>query len=535
MQREASSPPWHYWLIPLTVAAVRAIPFLLSRLTAPWPGFSLPPIGYNPTDWFAYVAFIRQAAETGNWLLVDPFTTLPQAGHFLLPLFSALGWWCRWTGADPFWTLELSRIPVVFCFFWMLWRFLGPFIPAPEQRFAAAVLVAFSGGFEGLAYPVASALPERQYVNAMEALSDLQGWSTFASLNNPLWGVGLSLALLALAPLMRPEGMRRPRDWGQLGLGLLASYLAHPYSGVAALAAIVLVLMVRSLPGTGRKPLAYALGVMAGLLPALAVIAAVSRWQNSDEVYRSVARQFFGDYPLSVFWYPVTLGGVGVLACYGWREWAKTGRPLRTEVGAWLAALVFLHTSPLWNGHHFVFHLHIPLCILAAGVFTGTLSSLWRRGRWGRVLATAMLVAIFHSTVTVTYQSAKRVLAYQVPEDALAAIRLLAKQPPGAVYTSERLGTLIPALTPHRVYAGHWFMTPEHRTKAAHFRALLQSEADPQGLVDLVKRERIQYVLLPPAMPAPVLDALRPLAAEFLQTNNFTLLFLAPGVPAEGN
>ena len=73
----------------------------------------LPPIGYNPKDLVTYVAFIREAAANGQLFQVNPFTTLPQDGRYLLLLQDVLGLVCRLTGANPFTVLELSRVPLL--------------------------------------------------------------------------------------------------------------------------------------------------------------------------------------------------------------------------------------------------------------------------------------------------------------------------------------------------------------------------------------------------------------------------------------
>lgn len=146
MPGDRSGPPRWYWLIPLAVALLRAIPFLATRLATAPEGDVYPAIGYNPIDTFAYLGFVRQAAETGDWLLFNPHTTLPQDGRYFLPLFSLLGWVCRLTGLSPFAALEWSRVPLIFGFFAVFWRFTDGLLVGRRQRLLAALLVAFSGG-----------------------------------------------------------------------------------------------------------------------------------------------------------------------------------------------------------------------------------------------------------------------------------------------------------------------------------------------------------------------------------------------------
>ena len=464
-------------------------------------GSVFPALGYNPIDCFAYVGFIRQAAETGGWLLLNPYTTSPQDGRYFLPLFSLLGMLCRWTGLDPFWALELVRVPLIFIFFAVLWRFLATFIPGQRRRLFAVCLVAFSGGLEFIAVATLNAWPPRLRDLIVEAISNDQGWSTFAALNNPLWIAGLTLSLLALRPVLKPAGTQRLRDWCQLTIALTAAYWVHPYSGLVVLAVAALLPVARWLFGVPNWPRAYVVGAGPALGVAVAFIGAVALWQNQDAVYRATAGKVLGDHQLSAFWYPITLGAVGLLALRGWQQWLRDSTPARFEVGAWTVIVVWMHTSPLFNGYHFVFHLHLPVCIVAATA----LDEWWQqfpKQNWASQVATAFVIALaFQSPLAVTWWSAQQALAYQIPGPVMAAFQRLARLPTGRVYSSPHIGTLLPAFTNHRVYVGHWFLTPDHAQKQAQFMDVMAGRLPPAVWVDLLRQDSIDYLLLPQTHP----------------------------------
>ncbi|HNQ89696.1 MAG TPA: hypothetical protein PKM73_13845 [Verrucomicrobiota bacterium] len=306
--------PLRLWWVPVAMAALRAIPFLMTRVLTPPPGITLPAVGYNPIDTFAYVAFIRQAAETGVWMFDNPYATQVQDGRFLLPLFAFLGHVCRWTGLDPFWALELARVPLLFLFVAVLWRFLAPFIPEMNRRLTAVWMVGFAGGIEVLARPLVGLLPAALQNLAHQALSDEQGWNTFAAAYNPLWLAGLTLTMIALRPWLEPPDRQKARDWFQAGLGLVATYWVHPYSGLVVLAVIAMLPLLRWSLGFPIGSPGYRRGAGLCLGAALAALAAVTFWQHQDPVYGASAARALGDNPLSLFWYPVTLGGGD-----GWR------------------------------------------------------------------------------------------------------------------------------------------------------------------------------------------------------------------------
>jgi hypothetical protein len=519
-------PPRTFWLIPAAVVLLRGIPFALTQLAVTPSGSFFPPVGYNPVDSFAYVAFIRQAAETGDWLLSAPYTNLPQSGRFIMPLFALLGHVGRWTGADPFWLLELSRIPLIFLFFAVLWYFCGALLASVRQRFIAAALVAFSGGVEFLFLNNLERWPPRVRTTLAEALSDDQGWNTFASMNNPLWIAGLILTLIALRPLLLPTGEQKPRDWVQFTLAFVAAHLVHPYSGLLVLAVAVLIPVIRwilDVPGGSRR---YLVGLCVGLGVSLPVLAAISVWQHQDIVFRRAAENVLGNYTLSVFWYPVTLGALGLLAVRGWRRWIQKGNAGRIELGAWTLVVIFMHSSPVFNGYHFVFHLHVPLCVIAATALDELLPGLRQGAARERLATSLLLVFLFQSPLTVTWRAAKRALTYQVPAPIMSAVSRLAQEPAGLVYTAPHLGTMIPAITHHRVYMGHWFLTPDFSAKQDYFLALADGRANPEGLRDLILNERMDYVLLPSAMPRPVLEVARTLATDVIDTGGAVLLII---------
>ena len=519
-------PPPHFWLLPLLVAGLRAIPFLLNRVAIPPPGKILAPVGYNPLDWYAYVAFIRQAAETGDWLLINPHTILPQDGRYLLPLFGFLGHVCRWTGLDPFWAIELARIPLIFLFFAVLWWFLRPLLPNVRPRLIASCLVGLSGGLEFLALATLDYWPAGSQKVALAALSDDYGWSTFAAFNNPLWVAGLTLTLVALRPLLQPPGTQRRRDWVRFAGGVVATYFVHPYSALVLMGVAICLPVARWILESPGRRWADLAGPGLSFVAATGFIGAVAWWQSQDPSYRLTARGVLGDHELPVFWYPVTLGALGLLAARGWRQWIRTQAPHRLEVGVWTATVVWMHTSPIFNGFHFVFHLHLPLCVVAATALDALLTRFNER-HWRDQVATALVLAgTFQSAATVTWRSAKAALGYQLPNDAVAAIERLRQEPAGRVYSTPFLGTLIPAFTSHRVYAGHWFLTPGHAAKQKYFLDLIEGRAGPEELVDLLQREPIDYVLLPPATPLNVVEAVRPLASREVQVHHYLLFHL---------
>ncbi len=508
-----TGPPAAYWLLPLAVGVLRAIPFLATRLAAPPPGSFYPPLGYNPIDGFAYVAFIRQTATTGDWWLVNPHTTLPQDGRYFLPLLSALGWGCRLTGLDPFWALELARVPWLFAFFAVFWRVAGDFLPERRARMLAAGLVAGAGGVEFLVHASFTWWPARWQYHLLTALSDDYGWNAFAAFYNPLWLAGLTLALWALRPVLRPAPAARvpvPPGWSAaagLAARTVLTYLVHPYSGLGVLAIGTGVLLAR---GLSRNERAGAGRMGLGLAAALGFLLAFSLWQNRDAVYHATARRFFGPHALYPWWYPLGLGVPGALAA--WHAWqrGRAGTPGTRELLVWTGVAALLHCSPWTSGYHFLYLLPLPVYLLAAPAL-GKLLRVFEveDAPLSRQLGVALVVALaFQSAPAVTWRTARLALARAYPAPILAAAQALAREPAAAVFTSPHVGTVLPAYTPHRMVVGHWFLTPDYAARRDWYNAVMAGRVPAAEVLTALEREAVRWVLLPPGAPAELQAAL---------------------------
>ncbi|MCO6457185.1 MAG: hypothetical protein J5I93_17960 [Pirellulaceae bacterium] len=500
-----------FWLLPGAVALLRAIPFLWTRLAPSGPDQAMLPVGYMPPDLMSYVAFIRQAAERGSVLLQDPYSTAEQSGRFILLLHWLLGQVCRVTGWAPELVLELSRFPLTFAFFAVLWRFLGKLLDNRPDRYCACLLVAFSGGIEGFVKPLEGWMSPLVREQLHAGVWHLYGWNTFAALYNPLWIAGLTLMLVCLGLVLNPRGPATIGQGVRLGGTFCLLFFVHPYSALATLAVAVAAplcqsIFQRQIDRTRLIRLAAALG------PACLLVGLVGRWQVQDPLYRQVSANVLGTLHVPVFWYPLTLGAVGLLAAWGAQRWARQAHPYRYGLLGWIAAVVWLHTSPVLNGYHFICYLHLPLCVLAAG----ELRRLVERFRAGelapRWVPAGGLVLVFGSSVFLTFEALGDLSWHnRVPRDYLRVADWLSRQPrqpDDHVLAPPELGNLLPAYTGQHVWVGHWFLTPEYHPRVARWRRwIADAENDlPDGsevgeeLRALIAEERIRYLILPRAV-----------------------------------
>jgi hypothetical protein len=527
----SARPPAALWILATAIAALRALPYAWSFVAQPSPGS--PPVsaanstllhlGYIPKDFLQYVAFAAQAADSGGWLLANPFTTEAQDPRFVAPLLTAIGKLAGAIGASPALVLELVRLPALLLFFAVLWWLLGRFFEDRRTRWGAALLVGLSGGLEVLVKPLGGWLPADVAHQLEQSTWQMSGWTTFAAAFNPLWIVGSTAVLAALALVLDRRRRFGLREGGLLAALVFALYCIHPYSALALLAILGLQPLASALFGEALDRDRSWLRVGLALAPALIAIGALAAWQRGDAVYRGAASEALGAQWLSPFWYPLVFGGLFVLALRGARSWAAGEHPLRFALAAWLAAAVALHTSNLINGYHFVAQLHVPLCILAAPALIATVD----RARDGSRAAFTLLAATFAAPLLLTAESlAKLPSTHVVPAEFPAVFAALADRPAGNALVGPRLGNALPAYTPHRVYVGHHFLTPRFRERSEEVRELTTDPSRRDDLVALVERERIRYVVLPTEHAAAGLAALAPRARSAQRIGRFTLLEL---------
>jgi hypothetical protein len=533
--RSQRSVPWQVWAMALGAGLLRAAPFAQLLARQPPQGFAYLPIGYIPKDWLAYVALIRQPGDTGRLLLANPFTTEPQDGRFVLLFHQLLGAVHLATGIDPFWLLELSRVPLLLVFFAVLWRFLGHLFPERRVRLWGCGLVAFSGGLEPFVLPLAHAWLPGAVVGRMEIdLWHLYGWSGFGAFYNPLWIAALTLLLATLRPLLQPGGPASWRDKSQAAVGFLLLALVHSYSAIlagAVLGGVFLVELALDPPALrARLPRAAV-----ALLPPVVVLGALSAWQLADPVFRASAGGVLGPQSASLGWLPVAYGALAFFALRGFERWTREGHPWRLAVGGWLAGVALLASSPVLNGYHFIFGLHLPLC-LAAGPAVAAAAEGWRRrGVPGLARVAVAMTLLFASPVYLTLRALREARKRSVvPLSWVVTLGELRGAPATAVVAPAELGNLIPAVSAHRVWLGQWFMTPDFDARRRWYALLVERpEAQAHVLRVLVSAHHIGALVVPAETAERIAALLAPRVDRLSRHGDLTTIYLRAGAAEE--
>jgi hypothetical protein len=515
----------------LLVGFLRMLPWLSQRFVPAPPGTSYLPVSYLPKDFLQYAAFSRQVVSDGAFFFYNPFTTEPQSDRFVLLFHWAIGLVARLSGATTFEVFEWSRIPLLFLLFGVLWWFLGPVFEDRRDRAMAALLVGFAGGLEGFVRPFADALPPGFTLRLLQDTSALHGWSCFAGFYNPLWIGAQCLALLVLRPLLL-EPQRSPVRLAACAAGLIGLFFVHPYSALACGVIATLHPVAQWLLGMrpeGRRVAEDA----AALGSAALVVGSISLWQLQDGVYRQGAGGVLGDQNLSALWYPLTLGVLGALALQGARHWRAVSHPARAAVFAWIVAVAALHWLPFLNGYKFVYLLPLPRCILAAPALRVLLG---RATGWGgRALAVAGVVALSAGSVLQTYDAVRSVREVSAaPVELVEMVEHLAEQPTGNALVPSGLGNVLPAFSAHRVWVGHWFLTPDFFEREAQLRRLLNDPRLEPQLEHLLEQQEIRYLVTHAARASALARRLGDRVARRRRVGGLELLILEQPAARQG-
>jgi hypothetical protein len=522
-------PSGWYWLLPAVVAFLRTLPFLSQQFSSPPAGYEYIGVSYIPKDFLAYLAFIRQVGDNWSILFYNPFSTSPQTPSFILLFHWILGAVSAILRVPPNWVLELSRFPLLLVFFWMLWLFLAPLISSTKTRCWACILIGISGGLECFVAPLTGMLhPEIVTVFRKETW-DMYGWSTFAGFFNPLWIMSMTLGLLFLPPLLKTQGALHRHEVAQVFGGFLFAYFIHPYVAVffAAL-------------GFARPAMGWILNseedwkrtrsLIVTLAIALLACVAVGQWQSLDPVYRNSSAGIFGVQNVSIFWWPLTLGVVGILAIRGFKHWCVCGHPYREPMFTWIITVILLMTSPVINGYKFVFLIHLPLCILAAGPVGQIFDSIIAMPGTKRWLSLFLFsILLFSSPIYLTLQSVRAAKEnWLVPLEYFSLINKLAVLPTGNVLAPPDLGNIIPAYTRDRVWVGQWFLTPYYQEKAAAYQELVSNPKITSTLDAVLEEDRIRYFILPKESEDRFSEFLGKRIQQKMYYGSWVLLILGP-------
>jgi hypothetical protein len=237
------------WILLLAVVtmALTLLPYLIGAALADGRPFMW--LGYNLDDSCVYLSWMRQAAD-GSLRALNLFTTEPQQGMALNPLFLVLGRIAGWTGLPLLAVYHGARLLFGIGLLWLVWQFARLVIADVQARKIGMLLVCFSSGLGWLPF----------WWTASPIHTPIDKWQpeaiTFLSLYlSPLFVFSLALQVAIFSLLFTAE--RRGKVKYALWAGLCGFLLGlvHSYDVISISAVwIVYLLLNTALPSsTGRR------------------------------------------------------------------------------------------------------------------------------------------------------------------------------------------------------------------------------------------------------------------------------------------
>jgi hypothetical protein len=203
------------------------------------------------------------------------------------------------------------------------------------------------------------------------------------------------------------------------------------------------------------------------------------------------------------------------MGAVGARRSIAAQHPHRLAIFGWILAVAVLHWLPILNGYKFVFLLPLPICILAAPVareVLGRMRGPRARDRW---LALGAGIALFGGVVFQTFEDVRSTRTVSAARsDLMSVVQTLAERPAGNALVPSGLGNVLPAFSPHRVWVGHWFLTPHYYERQETFRRLTSNRNAAPQLRELVHEQQIRYLVAPATRAKLVAEALGEAVSE---------------------
>ena len=515
-------------------------------------------LGYNLDDSCVYLSWMRQAAE-GSLRAYNLFTTDPQSGMAMNPLFLALGFFARLTQLPLLAVYHGSRLIFGYLLLILVWGFLRLTVPDRPSRCYGFLFVCFSSGLGWLpfwwdAFPLETPIDKWQ----PEAI-------TFLSIYmSPLFAFSMALQVGILLLLLLGERTGRMRYALYAGIGGFVLGLTHSYDIISLTAVwlgFLIITTLESLLGSSRQTASdpasirtliagsWLRGLTAGALTIPSVLYMYLQYKN-EAVFR--ARAEVPTLSPSPTWLMAGYGLTLVLALIGCYVILKA----RSEHGAaggvtpeqpyrWRLDPASINLLILWAllncavsylpkaafQRKLLQGAHFPIAILAGIGFAYLLALVWRakenpnapaKSLFAQPLFLGSLAALLLGITNIRFlirelvnfsinlSQTRQQRPYLQPGEiealhwiATNTPREAAVQPlPWVAQNGETIGTsdvsvacFTPGLIHRKVYCGHWGETPDYGGKLRELRTLTLPTTPDEVRKEMLKKMAVRYLL----------------------------------------
>jgi hypothetical protein len=530
---------WALW-IGLAVIALTIIPYLIGLSMANGRPFMW--LGYNLDDSCVYLSWMWQA-RAGSFRQLNLFTTEPQHGMALNPLFLLLGNIARFTGLPLIAVYQISRPVLGLLLLALVWRLIEQMTADRNARKLAFLFVCFSAGLGWL--PL--------WWDGGGSFNPVDKWQpeaiTFLSLYlSPLFCASMALQVAIILLLFQADRTQQLRPALLAGACGFALGLIHTYD-VLSLAAVwltyLLINTLRPLKNGPPTAILWRNGLVAGAIT-LPAVWYIYRQLATETVFkaRAAVPTMSPDIRSVLLGYGVTLL-LALLAIYRMaktNQAPETGDASSPEPGSpanaaaarllicWAVANLAVSYLPTTFQRKLLQGEHFPVAILA-GLGAAWLFSRFDLKSWRFWGATALLT-LFLSLTNVRFvlrdidnYAANRAqtgqqrtylkpgeiealnwITVHVPRNvAIQPLPYVYHTPPdangrrGIATTDMSVACFTPGLTGHHVYCGHWGETPDYSEPNGGKLSELSHFATPRTTdeqrIALLKKMNVGYLI----------------------------------------
>lgn len=459
-------------------------------------------------DTFQYFSFAKQAEE-GKFLFEDRYTTTPHSPRLINWVWWGLGKLMAWTGWQMAFAYQFFRFLTTLIFTATLFIFLGRYLEG-STRLWGVILILGGGGFGGILrvlqklfpmIPIHFDLPDVWLVES-HAFYSLMVWPHFT--------LAVTLILWIFMAFLKGLEGRQGKYFLLAGLINLFLLFFHPFEFGLLFPVLALVAFLWTL--SRWKEWTWGLwGLLVLLVPSLPGLIYYF-YLNHQPVWKDVMGQMALITP-DPFYLALGFGLPFFLAVLTFR-----GLPLLIKVTpselllfSWFVGGFFLLYLPVNFRWHLVNGWQIPMYVLALQGIEGRIIPYLKEKnfrfiqKWElrKVVYVGLILILFltplyliQSKITKMKQRVGQA-PYTLQKEEVEALNWLRSQfrPDEAVLSGAEIGQVIPAWTGHKVFFGHYCLTPDYLSKQKELKAFWDFSNSSWNRVTWLKNQKIRFVI----------------------------------------
>jgi hypothetical protein len=477
------------WLVlGLALAILTLLPYVFAHLAQP-PGRTFMGFFFLADDANTYLAKMREGLD-GSWVWTNKYTTEPSNPVYFFVFWIALGHLAGLLHLPLLLTFHLARIGGALFLLYAGWVFIEYFVVDAAARRWAICFFALALGMGYVIQAIGKPMFFGQHTDTLDwRMPELTAFYSILALPHFAWAA----AFQALAAVLTLRAAER----GSLKLGFLAGLAwlgeasIHAQMPILVGGAVVVAVLYRRVSVRGYVAVALALAMVAPYVLYSYVELhnpEVSRWSG----------QWRNNFAPDLLSLSLALAPQLLLAALALPRMLRRRSRGDVFLLAWLVLLSIILWAPTPADNlrrRFFDGVYLPLVVMAAeGMYAVVLPRLKGSARGLVPFAYVSFAAVGSIFLLLAPLLVVSNPAYSIPTGEYQALQWLSPRPAGVVFTSNRLGLMVPAYTSDTVYVGQYSETYNWALKTQEADDLLHGRAD---MAAFATAHHVRYVIWP--------------------------------------